>query len=97
MVNQKKRMGPVVNVCDLLFKKIDKPKNLKHCIANDVGNNRYRINLYTTYTDETDLEFSKISSYMCRVDGDELLFGVAKRTEPGIHGVHMEWHPNPVV
>lgn len=84
-------------ICAMLFKKIEKPKNLKHCIANDVGNNRYRINLYTTYTDETDLEFSKISSYMCKLKDDELLFGVAKRTEPGINGVHMEWHPYPAL
>lgn len=97
MKKQKQSMGPVVDVCSMLFTKIDKPRNLKHCIANDVGNNKYRINLYTTYTDESDLEFQKIDSYICRLDGNELLFGVAKRTSPGIHGVHMEWYSNPPV
>lgn len=95
MKTQTKHTWPVFDICSMLFTKIEKPKNLKHCIANDVGNNKYRINLYTTYTDESDLEFQKISSYICRVDGDDLLFGVAKRTSPGIHGVHMEWQTSP--
>jgi len=95
MKTRAKRIEPVRDICDMLFSKIEKPKNFKRCIANNVGGNRYRINIYNTHYDESDLEFQTIQSYICKVNGDELLFGQHKRTRPGIHGVTMEWLPQP--
>ena len=66
---------PVVNpksvetdgiVCDLLMKRIGRPKNLIMCKASNLWDNRYRINVYTKYMvdAETELEGQKIS-YSC--------------------------------
>jgi hypothetical protein len=92
-----KKNEPVMDVCDMLFSKIERPKNFKRCIASNVGGNKYRINIYNSHYDESDLEFQTIQSYICKVDGNELLFGKHKRTSPGIHGVTMEWLPQPPV
>lgn len=62
------------NVCDLLFKQIEKPKNLEMCKAINVYNNRYRINVYTKHYDKLhDLHKIKITqSYFCTLIDNEL-------------------------
>lgn len=62
-------------VCDLLFQQIPKPKNLITCKAINVYDNKYRINVYTTYVvdSETGLEGQRIG-YSCfaRLDNKTL-------------------------
>lgn len=63
------------SVCDLLFKQIEKPKNLEMCKAINVYSDRYRINVYTKHYDELhDLHKIKISqSFFCKLsDSNEL-------------------------
>ena len=52
--------GPV---CDLLMKRIGRPKNLIMCKATNLWGNRYRINVYTKYKKEG-LEGQRIT-YSC--------------------------------
>lgn len=72
---QKRNHGPMVDVCDLLWKQVDKPSNLETCRAINVYDNRYRINIYTRSYDEIyDVEKVRITqSYFAQLDGDELI------------------------
>lgn len=73
-MKSKKPMGPMVDVCGLLWKQVDRPKNLEVCKAINVYDNRYRINVYTRKYDEFwDVEKVRITqSYFAILDGDEL-------------------------
>lgn len=64
----------MIDVCGLLFKQIDKPKNFEMCKAINVYDNKYRINVYTRVYDEfRDIEKKRIThSYFARVDKDKL-------------------------
>ena len=68
-------MEPMVDVCDLLWKQIDKPLNIEMCRAINVYDNRYRINVYTRrYDKEFDIDRVRITqSYFAQLDGDELI------------------------
>jgi len=74
MKSQKANDGPVYDICDLLWKQVDKPNNLEDCRAINVYDNKYRINVYTRSYDELyDLDKVRITqSYFCRLDGDQL-------------------------
>jgi len=74
MKSQKANDGPVYDICDLLWKQVDKPNNLEDCRAINVYDNKYRINVYTRSYDEFhDLDKVRITqSYFCRLDGDQL-------------------------
>jgi len=63
-----------MDICDLLWEQVDKPKNLETCRAINVYDNKYRINVYTRSHDELyDLDRVRITqSYFCRLDGDTL-------------------------
>jgi hypothetical protein len=63
-----------IDVCTLLFKQIDKPKNFEICKAINVYDNKYRINVYTRIYDQVyDIEKKRIThSYFARLDGDKL-------------------------
>ena len=63
-----------LDVCDMLFKQIEKPKNFEMCRAINVYDNKYRINVYTRIYDEIwDLEKKRIThSYFARLDGNKL-------------------------
>jgi len=75
MKSQKANFGPVVDVCDLLWKQIDKPKNLEDCRAINVYDNKYRINVYTkSHCPIYDIDKVRITqSYFARLDGEELV------------------------
>jgi len=75
MSSQKPSLPPVMDICDLLWEQVDKPKNLEICRAINVYDNKYRINVYTRSHDELyDLDRVRITqSYFCRLDGDQLV------------------------
>jgi len=75
MSSQKQSLPPVMDICDLLWEQVDKPKNLETCRAINVYDNKYRINVYTRSHDELyDLDRVRITqSYFCRLDGDQLV------------------------
>jgi len=75
MSSQKPSLPPVMDICDLLWEQVDKPKNLETCRAINVYDNKYRINVYTRSHDELyDLDRVRITqSYFCRLDGDQLV------------------------
>jgi len=75
MKSQKANFGPVVDVCDLLWKQIDRPKNLEDCKAINVYDNKYRINVYTkSHCPIYDIDKVRITqSYFARLDGEELV------------------------
>jgi hypothetical protein len=62
------------DVCALLFKQIEKPKNFEMCKAINIYDNKYRINVYTRIYDEIyDLEKKRITqSYFAKLNGDNL-------------------------
>lgn len=64
-----------MDICDLLWEQVDKPKNLETCRAINVYDNKYRINVYTRSHDELyDLDRVRITqSYFARLDGDQLI------------------------
>ena len=64
-----------MDICDLLWEQVEKPKNLETCRAINVYDNKYRINVYTRSHDELyDLDRVRITqSYFCRLDGDQLV------------------------
>lgn len=74
MKPQKANNVPVYDICDLLWKQVDKPSNLEDCRAINVYDNKYRINVYTRSYDELyDIDKIRITeSYFCRLDGDQL-------------------------
>jgi hypothetical protein len=64
-----------MDICDLLWEQVEKPKNLETCRAINVYDNKYRINVYTRFYDKlNDQERVRITqSYFCRLDGDQLV------------------------
>ena len=77
MKNLKQNMSLPVDVCDLLFKEIDKPKNFEKCDAKSTYSNHYRVNIYTREYDTLHhIDRIRLSdSYLCAIEGKELLFG----------------------
>jgi hypothetical protein len=75
MSSQKQSLPPVMDICDLLWDQVEKPKNLETCRAINVYDNKYRINVYTRFYDKlNDQERVRITqSYFCRLDGDQLV------------------------
>lgn len=70
-----KKNNKSVDVCELLFKQIEKPKNLECCKAINVYDNRYRINVYTrSYCNIKDIEKVRITqSYFALLKGNDLI------------------------
>lgn len=68
-------MSEEISVCDLLFKQIEKPKNLEMCRAINVYDNRYRINVYTrSYCAEYDVDKVRITqSYFAKLKDNNLI------------------------
>lgn len=68
-------MGLVMDICDLLWKQIERPKNLETCKAINVYDNKYRINVYTRSHDEIyDIDRIRITqSYFAKLEGEELV------------------------
>jgi len=68
-------MGLVMDICDLLWKQIERPKNLETCKAINVYDNKYRINVYTRFHDEIyDIDKIRITqSYFAKLEGEELV------------------------
>lgn len=64
----------MLDICELLFKQIDKPKNFEMCRAINVYDNKYRINVYTSsYDHEHDITKKRIThSYFAKVDNNKL-------------------------
>ena len=52
MKRDKKNMSLPVDVCQLLWKQVERPKNLEACRAINVYDNKYRVNVYTRSYDE---------------------------------------------
>ena len=68
-------MGLVMDICGLLWKQIERPKNLETCKAINVYDNKYRINVYTRSHDEIyDIDKIRITqSYFAKLEGEELV------------------------
>ena len=64
----------MVDICTLLFKQCEKPKNLEVCKAVNVYDNKYRINVYTrSYDDFWDVDKVRITqSYFAKLEGENL-------------------------
>lgn len=75
MKKQKTNIGLVYDICDLLWKQIEKPSNLEDCRAINVYDNKYRINVYTkSHCPIYNIDKVRITqSYFCRLDDDELI------------------------
>lgn len=75
MKKQKSNLAPVMDICDLLWEQVEKPKNLETCRAINVYDNKYRINVYTRSHDELyDIDRIRITqSYFVKLDGDQLI------------------------
>ncbi len=75
MRNLKEEMSLPIDVCSLLFKQIEKPKNLETCKAVNVYDNKYRVNVYTrSHDDFWDVDKVRITqSYFCHLKGEELI------------------------
>lgn len=75
MKQSERKLGPVVDVCGLLWQQVERPKNLEMCRAINVYDNRYRINVYTRSHDEIyDIDRVRITqSYFAQLNGDELV------------------------
>ena len=73
-MKRKKQDAPMVDICTLLFKQRERPKNLEVCKAINVYDNKYRINVYTrSYDDFWDVDKVRITqSYFAKLDGDNL-------------------------
>lgn len=78
MKDENQNMGAMVDVCVLLWKQIDKPKNLEACRAINVYDNKYRINVYTTsHCPIYDIDKVRITqSYFARLEGENLIIKV---------------------
>ena len=74
MRNLKKEMSLPIDVCSLLFKQIEKPKNLETCKAVNVYDNKYRVNVYTrSHDDFWDVDKVRITqSYFAKLEGENL-------------------------
>ena len=90
MKNLTRNMSLPVDVCDLLFKEIDKPKNFEKCDAKSTYSNHYRVNIYTREYDTLHhIDRIRLSdSYLCAIDGKELLFGT-------VYQQKVHWHKSP--
>ncbi len=75
MKPKKGRLRPMIDVCNLLWKQIERPKNIIECRAINVYDNKYRINIYTKHHDPLyDIDKVRITqSYFARLDGEELV------------------------
>ena len=73
-MKRKKQDVPMVDICSLLFKQRERPKNLEVCKAVNVYDNKYRINVYTrSYDDFWDVDKVRITqSYFAKLEGDSL-------------------------
>lgn len=62
------------DICDLLFKQIEKPKKFEMCKAINVYDNKYRINVYTrVYNEDLNTEIKRIThSYFAKLNGEKL-------------------------
>ena len=80
MKNLKERMSLPVDVCQLLFKQIEKPKNLEACKAVNVYDNKYRVNVYTrSHCPIYDIDQVRITeSYFCHLNGENLTIKYSK-------------------
>ena len=80
MKRDKKNIGLPVDVCQLLWKQIDRPKNLETCKAINVYDNKYRVNVYTrSHDDYWDVDKVRITqSYFCHLNGKELTIKYTK-------------------
>ena len=80
MKNLKQNMSLPVDVCQLLFKQIDKPKNLETCRAINVYDNKYRVNVYTrSHCPIYDIDKVRITqSYFCHLNGEDLTIKYSK-------------------
>jgi len=80
MKNLKQNMSLPVDVCQLLFKQIEKPKNLETCKAVNVYDNKYRVNVYTrSHCPIYDVDQVRITqSYFCHLNGEELTIKYSK-------------------
>jgi len=80
MKNLKQNMSLPVDVCQLLFKQIEKPKNLETCKAVNVYDNKYRVNVYTrSHCPIYDIDQVRITqSYFCHLNGEELTIKYSK-------------------
>ena len=67
-------MSLPIDVCSLLFKQIEKPKNLETCKAVNVYDNKYRVNVYTrSHDDFWDVDKVRITqSYFAKLEGENL-------------------------
>lgn len=71
---RKNQDAPMVDICTLLFKQRERPKNLEVCKAVNVYDNKYRINVYTrSYDDFWDVDKVRITqSYFAKLEGENL-------------------------
>jgi hypothetical protein len=71
---RKNQDAPMVDICTLLFKQRERPRNLEVCKAVNVYDNKYRINVYTrSYDDFWDIDKVRITqSYFAKLEGDNL-------------------------
>ena len=75
---QNESMGPVFDICSLLWKQIERPKNLEECRAINVYDNKYRINVYTkSHCPIYDIDKVRITqSYFAKLEGENLVIKV---------------------
>ena len=80
MSRHEKNLSLPVDVCQLLFKQIEKPKNLETCKAVNVYDNKYRVNVYTrSHCPIYDIDQIRITqSYFCHLNGEELTIKYSK-------------------
>ena len=73
-MTRKKQDAPMVDICHLFFKQLERPKNLEACKAVNVYDNKYRINVYTrSHDDFYDIDRVRITqSYFAKLEGDSL-------------------------
>jgi hypothetical protein len=74
METTKQDNGLMVDICTLVFKQRERPKNLEVCKAINVYDNKYRINVYTrSHCPIYDIDQVRITqSYFARLEGDIL-------------------------
>jgi len=81
------------DVCCLLFKQVEKPKNYMMCKAMNVYDNKYRINVYTKHEEEGLFKQRISNSYFTKLNEAgslEILMG----NEPPVetkHKKHKMW------
>ena len=61
-------VGRETDVCCLLFKQVEKPKNYMMCKAMNVYDNKYRINVYTKHEEEGLFKQSISNSYFAKLN-----------------------------